>query len=114
MTEKEDAKLRGMMLWMAECPDRYSAICGEDYEPDAEKFLQLLEELEERGYYELMLIWTMKNNINNMVDRALSRMIADEIARAWQQEDASRLSSRFKSLLREEIRRAGEKENERG
>ncbi len=72
MTEKEDAKLRGMMLWMAECPDRYSAICGEDYEPDAEKFLQLLEELEERGYYELMLIWTMKNNINNMVDRALS------------------------------------------
>lgn len=114
MTEKEDAKLRGMMLWMAECPDRYSAICGEDYEPDAKKFLQLLEELEERGYYELMLIWTMKNNINNMVDRALSRMIADEIARAWQQEDAARLSSRFKSLLREEIRRAGEKENERG
>ena len=105
---EQTARLIEMAEWLMEHPWYRMELCHEDKIPiNDEEFLKIFRALEERGYYELMLVFLLKQSWDlDSVSQALHRFWTRRVFADWEKRGSAALFREFRELVEmEAVRR---------
>lgn len=103
MNTEQSARVAELLEWLVENPTYRDHICDDgDTAADLE-ILETMEALEEVGYYELIIVLFLKNEMNAAVYDALLRLAYTKIAESVRLHGAEKVELEFKSFFDEAI-----------
>lgn len=103
MNETQAARLAEMISWLAEHPAYRNILCGMEC-ADVKDILSMMAALEERGYYEFLLMLLVENYLeNSKVNRAMERYLAGKVGADLRQRGLADEIESLRRLLWEEV-----------
>lgn len=98
-------RMTEMTEWLVEHPWQRSEICNDGFTIDDEEFLKVFQELEEREYYELLLVFLIKQSYElDSVEKTLTRFWTKRVIKDWLQDGSASLFREFREMFQKEIR----------
>lgn len=95
--EKKD-EILCLVKWMTDNPAKWNMICTEN-DIEAEGCLEVIEELEQRGFY-LLIPVLLSHNMNIDVEACIDRLIARQFISNWKNKDLREISAEIREALR--------------
>lgn len=108
-TEIQEDKLIEMALWLTDHPKIQRRLCDGEYEVSPEEFLEIMEQLENKGFYELIYILLIKNQYNDVLEQAATSLLIQKAGKEWQRIGTKEMCRDFKEKIQGEIRRKAER-----
>jgi len=104
---EQTARLMEMVEWLAVHPWYRSGICDHLGFPGSdEEFLELFRALEEKGYYELILVLLLRYRWElDSVSTALARFLTGKLLLDWQRNGSAAMCREFRELVEQEAGR---------
>ena len=90
--------------FMAENPAIECVLCSTDDEILNDEFIEVMEKLEENGFYEMVYILMKKYHFSGIISKAITKMKMKVIGEKIKDVGYEKLSSELKDLIREEIK----------
>lgn len=94
---RKDDLLR-FIKWMTDYPELWNIISMDNY-VDTDKCIEVIEELEQQGFYLLIPLF-LSHNINSNVEKGLDKFIVKKVLESWTDKSIEEISTEFKSILR--------------
>ena len=90
-----------MAEWLMEHPWHRSEICEDDGIPNnVEEFMEIFRALEEKRYYELMLVFLLKQRWElQVVEQALVKFWTRRVFADWEKRGSAALFREFRELV---------------
>jgi len=89
--------------WMSEHPRVRRRICENEYEVTPEEFIELTELLEENGFYEMIYVLLTKNQVNDILEQATSRLLVEKTCNEWERIGTKQFCKELKDIIKEEM-----------
>lgn len=104
---EENTRILEMVEWLAAHQRYRREICNDHGFPSSdEEFLELFQELEKKGYYELLVVILIKHSWDlDSVSTALTRLFARKVLADWRQSGSAAMCREFRALFLEEAAR---------
>ncbi|MGI6014428.1 MAG: hypothetical protein ACOX7K_09165 [Oscillospiraceae bacterium] len=92
-----------MAEWLVEHPWYRSEICNDGFIINDEEFLRVFRELEAKGYYELLLVFIVRQKFQlDSVAKTLARFWIRRVIKDWWQQGNAQLFQEFRELFQQE------------
>lgn len=99
-----------MTDWLVSHSWYRSEICNEGYVINNERFLEIFQALEEKGYYELLLVFLIKQSYElDAVRDTLIKFWTSRVFSDWKRLGTASLSQEFRERFQQELHHAKEK-----
>lgn len=103
---EETKRMIEMAEWLVEHPWYKSEICNEGFVINDEEFLNVFEALEAKGYYELLLVFIIKQSfVLDAVGETFTKFWMRRVLADWQQRGSVQLFREFRELFQAETLR---------
>ena len=91
-----------LIKWLGKNPGIMEAICHEE-EPKPEECIEIINRLEKMDFYDMILIFILKQAHRGFMYRTCNTLIIDELAKAWEAKTIDTVCQEVKGLLHREI-----------
>ena len=105
MKTETSEKLAELLEWLSTNPVHVLRLSADRGEVPAEDLYETLEALQDMGYWELMVLLVLKNDINPVVSQTLTRYTSTRIAEALRQDGILKFSKDFKHIFQDEMQK---------
>lgn len=108
---QDENKVIRLAIWLTEHPKIQHRLFEEEYDATPDEFIEIMEMLEENGFYEMILVLLIKNKWNVSLEQALSKVFIEKMAKEWERIGTEQMCRDIKDKIREEQRAEKAKEN---
>lgn len=102
-----------LVKWLAEHPKVCRRLCEDEYQVTPEECIEIIEMLEEKGFYEMIFILLANNKYDPVIKQAVKNVVVEKMSKEWKRIGTKQLCNDIKVKIREEIRiqESGEHKN---
>ena len=93
-----------LVKWLSENPKIMYSLCDIEAESTPEECLEIIELLEKNEFYDMIFILLMRNRDNNIMDRAITKMVADKVIKEWKRVGTEQICQDIKQYIKDEIK----------
>jgi hypothetical protein len=92
-----------LVKWLSENPKIQSRLCEDYSESTPEECIEIIDILEENGFYDLIVILLMKNQYNLALEQVVTEIVIDKMTKEWERIGMEQMCSDIKEKIKEKI-----------
>lgn len=93
-----------LVKWLTEHPKIQSRLFEDYAQITPEECLEIIETLEENGFYEMIIALLMKNQYNIALEQVISEFVVDKMTKEWERIGMEQMCKDIKDKIKESIK----------